>query len=155
MNLDIKIFLLCPIPEDQKPINQYINLKRNFFLTFFLCWPKFSLKIFFLTFFLFFQILTKSLSFNLYFFPIFTLFLFLNSICLQWIDLNKRFKAPRLIYEEASWYDGQLWEKPFILIKNDKLISSQKIEPILQGILRLIFTICFLLFNFLIFFELF
>ena len=29
MNLDIKIFLLCPIPDDQKPINEYINLKEN------------------------------------------------------------------------------------------------------------------------------
>jgi hypothetical protein len=32
MNLNIKIFLLCPIPEDQKPINQYISLKENSFL---------------------------------------------------------------------------------------------------------------------------
>jgi hypothetical protein len=152
MNLDIKIFLLCPIPEDQKPINQYINLKKNFFLNS----TNFSLKNFFIIFFIFFQFLINNVSFNFYLFPLFTLFIFvfLNSICLQWIDLNKRFKAARLIYEEASWYDGQLWEKPFILIKNDKLISSQKIEPVLQGLLRLIFTIFFLLFNFLIVFEL-
>ena len=26
---NIKIFLLCPIPEDQKPINEYIDLKEN------------------------------------------------------------------------------------------------------------------------------
>jgi hypothetical protein len=154
MNLDIKIFLLCPIPEDQKPINQYINLKNKFFLNSI----NFSLKNSFLTFFLFFffQLLTKSVFLNFSFFSILTLFLFLflNFICLQWIDVNKRFKTARLIYEEASWYDGQLWEKPFILIKNDKLISSQKIEPILQSLLRLIFTSCFLLFNFLIVFEL-
>ena len=31
MNLNIKIFLLCPIPDDQKPINEYINLKENDF----------------------------------------------------------------------------------------------------------------------------
>ena len=31
MNLNIKIFLLCPIPDDQKPINEYINLKENSF----------------------------------------------------------------------------------------------------------------------------
>ncbi len=29
MTLDIKIFLLCPIPEDQKPINEYIDFKEN------------------------------------------------------------------------------------------------------------------------------
>ena len=29
MKSNIKIFLLCPIPEGQKPINEYINLKEN------------------------------------------------------------------------------------------------------------------------------
>ena len=31
MTLDIKIFLLCPIPEDQKPINEYIDFNREYF----------------------------------------------------------------------------------------------------------------------------
>jgi hypothetical protein len=44
-----------------------------------------------------------------------------------------------LFYEEASWYDGQIWEKPFFLIKNDKLISTQKIEPILEEIIKSFF----------------
>ena len=30
MNSNIKIFLLCPVPENQKPINEYIALKENF-----------------------------------------------------------------------------------------------------------------------------
>jgi len=29
MNSNIKLFLLCPVPEDQKPINEYIGLKEN------------------------------------------------------------------------------------------------------------------------------
>jgi len=29
MNANIKIFLLCPIPENQKPINEYLSLKEN------------------------------------------------------------------------------------------------------------------------------
>ena len=29
MNPNIKIFLLCPVPEEQKPLNEYINLKEN------------------------------------------------------------------------------------------------------------------------------
>jgi hypothetical protein len=31
MNSPKKIFLLCPVPEDQKPINEYLQLKSNFF----------------------------------------------------------------------------------------------------------------------------
>ena len=34
MNFPIKIFLLCPIPEEQKPINEYI-LSRDFLKIFF------------------------------------------------------------------------------------------------------------------------
>ena len=29
MNTKLKFFLLCPVPEDQKPINEYIGLKEN------------------------------------------------------------------------------------------------------------------------------
>ena len=32
MNRNIKVFLLCPVPEDQKPINEYINIKENSFI---------------------------------------------------------------------------------------------------------------------------
>jgi hypothetical protein len=53
--------------------------------------------------------------------------------------VKKKFDATRLFYEEASWYDGQIWEKPFELIKNDKLLSTQKIEPIILRITNLLF----------------
>jgi len=50
----------------------------------------------------------------------------------RWNQVKTRFNDSRLFYEEASWYDGQIWEKPFLLIKNDRLISTQKIDPILE-----------------------
>ena len=53
-------------------------------------------------------------------------------IIFRWKQNQKRFNQTRLFYEEGSWYDGQFWEKPLSLVKNDKLISTQKIEPILQ-----------------------
>lgn len=180
MNLDIKIFLLCPIPEDQKPINEYINFKENFLTN----WTKFSqkkyMKALFFTYFLFFTlfslfslneiiILLKKTDFNLFslkkeifnwllikfFLSFLSIFLFLNMILFRWITINKRFKNPRLIYEEASWYDGQIWEKPFFLMKNDKLISSQKIEPIIQRLIRTNFNFFFIIICFLIFFYFF
>jgi hypothetical protein len=64
---------------------------------------------------------------------------FLLVILIRWITINQKFQNSRLIYEEASWYDGQIWEKPFFLIKNDKLISTQKIEPILEDIIKSFF----------------
>jgi len=142
MNLNIKVFLLCPVPEDQKPINEYINVKENPFLNWtILPLQKYLLKIIssyliaFPTFLICFLNLTP---FNLIqitkIFLISSTFIFL-SIYLRWSSINKRLIEPRLFYEEASWFDGKIWEKPFFLIKNDKLLSTFKVKPILKRLL--------------------
>jgi len=147
MNRNLKVFLLCPVPEDQKPINEYINIKENSFIN----WTTLPIR----------KYLLKLISIYLFTFPAF-LICFLNltpfsliqiiqnflisstliflSIYLQWSSVNKRLIQPRLFYEEASWFDGKIWEKPFFLIKNDKLLSALKIKPILK---RLQVTIMF------------
>lgn len=153
MTINIKTFLLCPVPDDQKPINEYLNLKQNKFLN----WGNLSfnknknfLVTLFLSFFSFFSIgHLQDLSFNTFFEILFNTFViiqfFLLVILIRWITINQKFQSSRLIYEEASWYDGQTWEKPFFLIKNDKLISTQKIEPILEDIIKSFFiSLCFL-----------
>jgi hypothetical protein len=154
MSSNIKIFLLCPVPEDQKPINAYIGLKENQLTN----WTTLSKKnyekkllSFFSFFFLFVSFLRISsfpdnryllewllvnffISLNLLFFLILLVFS-------RWKQIERDFNEPRLFYEEASWYDGQIWEKPFSILKNDKLISTQKIKPILQRISRTIFSL--------------
>jgi hypothetical protein len=154
MNLNIKIFLLCPVPEEQKPINEYIQLKENDFTN----WVTFGRE----------QYLKKVGSFTLNFFFLFSLFQFSKyqeleylaetvletliltflGVCFlllvnffRWKQVEIRLSKSRLFYEEASWYDGQIWEKPFAILKNDKLLSTQKIQPILQRILRTILTL--------------
>jgi hypothetical protein len=49
-----------------------------------------------------------------------------------WQNLDKNLKTPILFYEEASWFDFQIWEKSFFLEKNDKLLRNQKIIPFLK-----------------------
>ena len=154
MTINIKTFLLCPVPDDQKPINEYLNLKENKFLN----WGSLNsnknkkfLGTIFLTFFSFFSINEfQSFSFKSFFEILFNTFIviqfFLLVILIRWTTINQKFQNSRLIYEEASWYDGQIWEKPFFLIKNDKLISTQKIEPILEEILKNFFISLFFLF---------
>ena len=90
-------------------------------------------------------------------FPYFILrfFFYSNFIIFRWITINKKFQTPRIIYEEASWYDGQIWEKPFFLLKNDKLLSSQKINPIIQRLIRTNLIYLFILLGFLLIFEIF
>ena len=160
MTINIKTFLLCPVPDDQKPINEYLNLKQNKFLN----WgnlnskknKKFLLTLFLTFFFVFsffsigqFEFLSFSNFFEILFNTLVIIEFFLLIILIRWITINQKFQNSRLIYEEASWYDGQVWEKPFFLIKNDKLISTQKIEPILEEIIKSFFL--FLAFLFLVF----
>ena len=151
MNLNIKIFLLCPIPDDQKPINEYINLKENDFTNFMLLSRKNYFSKLFINFLVGF-VLSIPLSFlfnvsnQLFLYSTFysISFLILNFFInlSRWSQLLKRLRNSRLFYEEGSWYDGQYWEKPLELIKNDKLLTSQKIKPILK---RLIKTLLMLL----------
>jgi hypothetical protein len=71
----------------------------------------------------------------------------------RWKQLDNEFNQPRLFYEEGSWYDGQVWEKPLSILKNDKLISSQKIQPILQRLIRTLFTLVSISLTFLFLLE--
>jgi hypothetical protein len=101
MKSAIQIFFLCPIPEEQKPIQQYVQWKQarveerkqknlpqlalqNIFL-----WIRFPFSYFF------------------------------------WQQFQTRFLCSRFLYEEASWFDTQIWEKPLPIIKNDRFLQSQ------------------------------
>jgi hypothetical protein len=152
MNSNIKIFLLCPVPETQKPINEYIGLKENFLTN----WTtlnkdKYYKKIinfyiFFFSFSCFFTFPNLSFSGKNFFNYLIVNLLISNSLLLilfltlyvNWYQIKSRFEVSRLVYEESSWYDSQIWEKPFLLIKNDKLLKTQKIQPIIQRLSRII-----------------
>ena len=145
MNLNIKIFLLCPIPDDQKPINEYINLKENDFTNLMLLSKKNYFSKIFINFLIGFVLATPltflfNVNSQLFLYNSFysTSFLILNFFInlSRWSQLLKRFRSSRLFYEEGSWYDGQYWEKPLEIIKNDKLLTSQKIKPILKRIIK-------------------
>jgi len=142
MNSNIKLFLLCPVPEDQKPINEYIGLKENPLTN----WTTLSKKNYLgkvirlssIIYFLFSLLTFSESSFGLdwiisnIFWTTLCLIFFYFVLLWRWNQVKTRFNDSRLFYEEASWYDGQIWEKPFLLIKNDRLISTQKIDPILE-----------------------
>lgn len=143
MNTTIKIFLLCPIPDDQKPINEYIDLKENQFFNWTLFSDRFyNKKLFEVFVFSFFLISGLGFNFQIENFEKWILSNLLSSllillsilfiIFLRWTDIKKKFNEARIFYEESSWFDSQIWDKPFFLIKNDKLIFNQKINPILH-----------------------
>jgi hypothetical protein len=133
----IKIFLLCPIPEEQKPIYEYITLKKYFskFISFEINFfvgnkKKISIQK---------NKIEKNLNENIFIsffknclqnFLILINVILCSSLFIRWEELKKRFNESTLFYEEASWYDGQIWEKPFSIIKNDRLLKTQILEQI-------------------------
>jgi hypothetical protein len=155
MNSNIKIFLFCPVPENQKPINDFLLLQENSTFNNFSFSKKIflNLGLFFLISFGFFSYFSFSnlvINFFKFQFVCFLfLFIFFFLLFFKWSLLENRLNEARLIYEEGSWYDSQIWEKPFLLIKNDRLITTQRIQPIIQRVsknLIFIFFITFLLF---------
>jgi Conserved in the green lineage and diatoms 27 len=147
----LTFFLVCPISEDQKPINEYLVLKKNIFFE----WNNFSrikkilvLSTFLLFFINFFHLPTDFL------FPIFSTYLFLviikNSFYyFQLIQLEKNLKSSRIFYEEGSWYDTQIWEKPLLIIKNDQLLNIKKVNILKQKSTEILLF----LFSFAIFYQ--
>jgi hypothetical protein len=137
----------CPIPDDQKPINIYIEQKENSFFNilnkiFFIKnrTNEFKYKNKFLIFSILFILIVLIKFFGVIFF-IQIIFLYLVNI---WLNLARNFKKARIFYEESSWFDGQYWDKKYFLIKNDILINNQKVKPIIKNLVKK-----FLLFSFL------
>ena len=150
----LKLILLCPVPEDQKPISEYIGLKENPLTN----WTTLSTKnynaklfSFFTSVFILLSILTFQDREFLGDWVLSNLVISLNTILTlylviiwRWNEVKKRLNQARLFYEEASWYDGQIWEKPFIILKNDRLLVSQKLEPVLRRLTNTLVSLVYL-----------
>ncbi len=142
--------LNCPVPKNQQPTNEFIELSRSKIFT----WPKskkiFSLillKIWLGTFFLFIIISSGSVYFEnstlryilLSFFSSLS-FPFLLSIRLYlgWNHIYKRLTSEKVEYEESGWYDGQIWDKPENLREKETLIALLEVKPILKNLIQIL-----------------
>jgi hypothetical protein len=156
MSFNIKIFLLCPIPEDQKPINEYISLKENNLTNWITLVRKKYLGTLFQLFLTLFLICltftfegTESITQIIETIQITSicslicLSILLCYVIINWKQVDNRFNTSRLIYEEGSWYTSEIWEKPISLIKSDKLISTQILQPILLRNLQFVSFLVF------------
>ncbi len=135
----------CPVPKDQIPLEEYLELKRSWFFS----WPteaKKQLNQNLITCWLLilpFSFIISNGSYSLkgdiksliltsisysFLLPI---LLLLRQI-LGWIHLYNRLREETISYEESGWYDGQIWEKPQSWIEKDSMIAEYEIKPILD-----------------------
>ena len=140
----------CPVPKDQQPTNEFIELSKSKIFTLPKSKKSFSfilLKFWMGTFFIFVVISSGSAYFEtstlryilLSFFSSLSLpFLFSIRLYLGWNHIFKRLTSEKVEYEESGWYDGQIWIKPIKLKEKESLIASLEVKPILKNLIQIL-----------------
>jgi len=139
----------CPVPREQQPTNEYIELSKSLFFS----WPKTKkslililIKFWLGAFVLFLVISSGSVYFKtsllkyilLSFFSSLSIPLLISiRLYLGWNHIFNRLISEKVEYEESGWYDGQVWEKPLVLKEKESLIASIEVKPILKNLIQI------------------
>ena len=139
----------CPVPKEQQPINEFIELSRSSIFS----WPKtkkiliFTLiKFWIISFIVFLVISSGSIYFKtstlkyvlISFFSSLSIPLLISiRLYLGWNHVFKRLTSEKVEYEESGWYDGQVWTKPLVLKEKESLIASIEVKPILKNLIQI------------------
>ena len=136
----------CPVPKNQQPTNEFIELSNSFVFSWAKSNKKFSIiltSLWILTFLLFIIISSGSVYFSSELFKYFLLSFFSSlslpllltiRLYLGWNHIYKRLTSEKVEYEESGWYDGQIWIKPIDLKEKESLIASIEVKPILKNL---------------------
>ena len=141
MNTDIK---KCPVPLDQRPLNEYLQLRQSFDFNWTTPTAENFIKnaiilttktyincgcIVFLT-----STLNDNLIKNIIVISesssIILTIIFLR-VYLGWNYVYNRLIQATIAYEESGWYDGQIWVKTTETLSQDRLIAKYELLPII------------------------
>ncbi len=140
----------CPVPKDQQPTNEFIELSKSKIFSLPKSKKSFSfilIKYWVGTFIIFLAISSGSVYFEtstlkyilLSFFSSLSFpFLFSLRLYLGWNHIFKRLTSEKIEYEESGWYDGQIWIKPLNLKEKESLIAVMEVKPILKNLIQTI-----------------
>ncbi len=137
--------MTCPVPKEQQPLNEYIELKEAFFYR----WAKLArshylrvLALMWLGFVVLFSPVAMSIeppSRHLWQFICVAsiggavgLILPVLLLLSGWSHVKQRLDSPKIFYEESGWYDGQTWEKPEADLAKDRLLVAYEIKPVMM-----------------------
>ena len=136
----------CPVPKEQQPTNEFLELSNSRVFALAKSNGKFSIIListWLVAFFIFLVISTGSSYFhtNLLKYIFLSFFgslsvplLFTIRLFLGWNHIYKRLTSEKIEYEESGWYDGQIWIKPIELKEKESLIASIEVKPILKNL---------------------
>ena len=155
--------LSCPVPKDQRPINEYMKLVQSNFFN----WPilteylfkKKIINLFFLFFTLALPFSNLFINFNKSIIKLllvnsavssFLVIFIILRLLLGWNYIKKRLDDSKVFYEESSWYDGRLWTKSKSILFQEKLINIYQVLPIIKKIKNILIGTCTFLTTFLL-----
>jgi hypothetical protein len=148
-------FYNCPVPIDQRPINEYEELSTSPFffwttksMTSYLKTLATHILLVYAAVVLLIKIsITNSelevntLAYILTFGNV-VLIVGILRIYLGWLYIYERLIKASITYEESGWYDGQTWIKPPESLIQDKLIATYKLLPILNRLKQTLLFFC-------------
>ncbi len=137
--------MTCPVPKDQQPLNEYVELKEAFFYR----WAKLGRSQYLRVLFLMWLGITiifspvaisiQSPSRHLWQFVCVAtiggaigLILPVLLLLSGWSHVKQRLDSAEIFYEESGWYDGQTWQKPQADLEKDRLLVAYEIKPVLN-----------------------
>ena len=140
----------CPVPREQQPINEFIELSKSTIFSS----PKTKkslilllIKFWIISFAIFLIISSGSIYFKTSILKYITLSFFSSlsipllisiRLYLGWNHIFKRLISEKVEYEESGWYDGQVWIKPSMLREKESLIASIEVKPILKNLIQIL-----------------
>jgi hypothetical protein len=139
----------CPVPPEQRPLQEYGQLCRSWFFV----WPVASwwslLRPLLISWLVLLPVallvasgsvaLRRQLPLLVLVGAVAAVVLPLLLLLRQWLGwsyVNRRLVAERISYEESGWYDGQVWEKPLAWRQQDLLVSQHQVAPVLHRLQR-------------------
>ena len=140
----------CPVPREQQPTNEFIELSKSKIFS----WPKTKKSLililikFWVGAFVVFLVISSG---SVYFKTSLLKYILLSFFCslsipllisirlyLGWNHIFIRLISEKVEYEESGWYDGQVWEKPIALKEKESLIASIEVKPILKNLIQIL-----------------
>ena len=155
----------CPVPKEQQPTNEFLELSNSTLFSLAKSNKKFSIiliSIWLVAFLIFLIISTGSNYFNthllkyifLSFFGSLSIPLLITiRLLLGWSHIYKRLNSEIIEYEESGWYDGQIWIKPIALKEKESLIATIEVKPILKNLKQITSFIILLILIGILFFQ--
>lgn len=142
---------LCPVPEEQQPLNEFKDLQDSWFFSWVMM-PRLSFGVRLAIVWVMGWVLAFPISLVSFPFakmPLQCLWATALGACLPiifvllqlylgWTYVRDRLTAPRIFYEESGWYDGQYWTKPSEMLAQDQLVVTYQITPLLRRIQKIL-----------------